>query len=176
MRKNVPDERTQPSMLPASFPTCAATSAAGDVGVMFFLLRMAFWLGLVLILLPSGSSQQAPANQVGASDAISAASATVGDLRQFCARQPDACTVGSHVATQLGYKAQACAKMLYEFLTEALAPKETGSVARGGIPGSGKSAADKSVADKASQNTLTPADLTPAWRGPAPRKDAKHSA
>ena len=25
---------------------------------MFFLLRMAFWLGLVLILLPSGSSQE----------------------------------------------------------------------------------------------------------------------
>ncbi len=95
---------------------------------MFFLLRMAFWLGLVLILLPSGSSQQAPRQaQVGASDAISAASATVGDLRQFCTRQPDACTVGSHVATQLGYKAQAGAKMLYDFLTERLASKETGT-------------------------------------------------
>jgi hypothetical protein len=133
---------------------------------MFFLLRMAFWLGLVLILLPSGSSQHDPAgNEVGASDAISAASATVGDLRQFCTRQPDACTVGSHVATELGYKAQAGAKMLYDFLTEALAPRETGSLASG-----------KASADKASQNTLTPADLAPAWRGPAPRKDPKHSA
>ena len=66
---------------------------------MFFLLRMTFWLGLVLILLPSGSSQQLPASEVGASEAISAASATVGDLRQFCTRQPDACTVGSQVAT-----------------------------------------------------------------------------
>jgi len=143
---------------------------------MFFLLRMAFWLGLVLILLPSGSAERiAPADEVSASAAISAASATVGDLRQFCTRQPDACTVGSHVATELGYKAQASAKMLYEFLTEALAPKETGSLASAGSH-SGKSAAGQSLADKASQDTLTPADLAPAWHGPAPRKDAKPSA
>src|SRR5271154_6368633 len=145
MSQNVATERTPPSMLPASFPTRAAGCAAGDVGFMFFLLRMTFWLGLVLILLPSGSSQQAPpASEVGATDAISAASATVGDLRQFCSRQPDACTVGSHVATQLGYKAQAGAKMLYEFLTEALAPKETGSLAGGSVSASGKTAMDKS--------------------------------
>jgi hypothetical protein len=162
-------------MLPASFPTRAANRAAGDVGLMFFLLRMTFWLGLVLILLPSGSSQQAPASQVGATDAISAASATVGDMRQFCTRQPDACTVGSHVATQLGYKAQAGAKMLYEFLTEALAPKETGSVAGGGSPSS-KTAMGKSPPERASQNTLTPADLAPAWHAPMPRRDAKHAA
>ena len=144
---------------------------------MFFLLRMAFWLGLVLILLPSGSSERAaPANVVNASEAISAASATVGDLRQFCARQPDACTVGSHVATELGYKAQAGAKMLYDFLTEALAPKETGALASGAGSHPGKSAMNKALADKGSQNTLTPADLAPAWRGLAPRKDAKHAA
>src|SRR6516164_10618688 len=94
---------------------------------MFFLLRMAFWLGLVLILLPSGSSQQPQGSQVAATDAISAASATVGDLRQFCTRQPDACTVGSHVASELGYKAQAGAKMLYEFFTATLASKDSGT-------------------------------------------------
>jgi hypothetical protein len=143
---------------------------------MFFLLRMTFWLSLVLILLPSGSTQRVPASEVGASDAISAASATVGDLRQFCTRQPDACTVGSQVATTLGYKAQAGAKMLYDFLTEALAPKETGSLAGGNAPHSSKAAMDKPSLEKASQNTLTPADLTPAWRGPVPRKDAKRSA
>jgi len=149
---------------------------------MFFLLRMAFWLGLVLILLPSGSSQEAtPASAVGASDAISAASATVGDLRQFCTRQPDACTVGSHVATQLGYKAQAGAKMLYEFLSERLAskeaaPGETGSIQAGSSPHSIKSAMDKFPQGKSSQNTLSPADVAPAWRGPTPRKDAKPTA
>jgi hypothetical protein len=179
MRKNVPSDQTQLSMLPASVPSRATSYVAGDLGVMFFLLRMAFWLSVVLILLPTGSSQPAPANGVGPTDAISAASATVGDLRQFCTRQPDACTVGSHVATELGYKAQAGAKMLYEFLTDSLAPKETGSVAANGAR-FGKAALDKPAMDqaafnRASQNTLTATDITPAWRGPAPRKDAKRA-
>jgi hypothetical protein len=142
---------------------------------MFFLLRMAFWLSVVLILLPSGSAQrvQSPSD-VGASEAISAASATVHDMRGFCARQPDACSVGSQVAVSLGYRAQAGAKMLYDFLTEALAPRETGSMSHAGS--TIKTAQDKSTPDHASQNTLIPADLAPAWRGPQVRKDAKHSA
>ena len=78
----------------------------------------------------SAPAQRSPSGgEVSASEAISAASATVGDLRGFCARQPDACTVGSQVATAIGYRAQAGAKMLYEFLTEAMAPRETGSIA-----------------------------------------------
>ncbi len=141
---------------------------------MFFLLRMAFWLSIVLILLPSGSAQRdSSATQVGASDAISAASATVGDLRQFCTRQPDACTVGSQVATTIGYRAQAGAKMLYDFLTEALAPHATGSLTSGT---SQRGSTGKAALEKASQDTLTPADLAPVWRGPSARKDAKHAA
>lgn len=141
--------------------------AAGDLGLMFFLLRLAFWLGLVLVLLPSGGGQHgAPNNDVRASDAISAASATVHDLRGFCAREPNACSVGSEIATSMGYRAQAGAKMLYEFLTEALAPRNTGSVTHSGTSGAGK-AAD-------SQNTLTPADLAPVWHGPAAHKEQRH--
>ena len=125
-------------MLPARLRGRAATYAAGDTGLMFFLLRMAFWLGVVLVLLPSGSAQHATqSSDVGASDAISAASATVHDLRGFCTRQPDACTVGSQVAMSLGYRAQAGAKMLYDFLTEAMAPKETGALPHGTAPRGG---------------------------------------
>jgi hypothetical protein len=141
---------------------------------MFFLLRIAFWLGVVLILLPSGFSQHsASTSDVGAADAISAASATVEDLRGFCMRQPDACTVGSHMATAIGYKAQAAAKMLYDVLTDALAPRDTGSLAQSTGYGSAKTAPERSP-QKASQNTLTPADLAPVWRGPQSRKD-KHA-
>jgi hypothetical protein len=142
---------------------------------MFFLLRMAFWLSVVLILLPSGSTQRVQStSDVGASEAISAASATVQDMRGFCARQPDACSVGSQVAVSLGYRAQAGAKMLYDFLTEALAPRETGSVSHAGSLA--RAAQDKPALERASQNTLIPADLAPAWRGPQIHKDAKHSA
>ena len=144
---------------------------------MFFLLRMAFWLGIVLILLPSGSVQQgSPANDVGASEAISAASATVKDLRGFCAREPEACTVGSQIATAIGYKAKAGAKMLYDFLTEAMAPKDTGAVARGTGPRGSTAKIEPVKSAPPSQNTLTPADLAPAWRAPQPPKDAKHAA
>jgi Family of unknown function (DUF5330) len=146
---------------------------------MFFLLRMAFWLGVVLVLLPSGSAQHAAqTSDVGTSGAISAASATVQDMRGFCTRQPDACTVGSQVAVSLGYRAQAGAKMLYDFLTEALAPKETGALPHGATPRGSVAKAEpvKSSPDRASQNTLTPADLAPAWHGPQPPKDAKHAA
>ena len=146
---------------------------------MFFLLRMAFWLGLVLVLLPLGSAQRSSVgSEVSASEAISAASATVGDLRGFCERQPDACTVGSQVATTIGYRAQAGAKMLYDVLSEAMAPRDTGALGNGGSRpiGGSKASLDKSTAARNSQSTLTPTDLAPAWRGPAPRKDAKHAA
>jgi hypothetical protein len=148
------------------------------MGLMFFLLRMAFWLSIVLILLPSGSAQRAPSpNDVGASDAISAASATVQDLRGFCARQPDACSVGSQMAIEIGYKMQAGAKMLYDFLTERLARREPGPLPdAANTRGVAKTALDKSWSLRGSQDTLTPADLAPAWRGPPARKDAKPAA
>lgn len=168
MDKNDSAPRTRFSALAASLPSVAVLRAAGDLGPMFFLLRLAFWLGLVLVLLPSGGGQRgAPNSDVRAADALSAASATVHDLRSFCAREPNACSVGSEIATSMGYRAQAGAKMLYEFLSEALAPRDTGSVAgHAGTSATGK-AAD-------SQNTLTPADLAPAWHGPAAHKDQRH--
>jgi|ERR1700691_1301690 hypothetical protein len=139
---------------------------------MFFLLRLAFWLSVVLLLLPSGGGQRnAATNNVSASQAISAASATVGDLRGFCARQPDACSIGSEVATTLGYRAQAGAKMLYDVLSEALAPQETAAT----HGDAAKQSAENPVTERASQSTLTPADLAPAWHGPPARKD-KHAA
>ena len=140
---------------------------------MFFLLRMAFWLGIVLILLPNGGSQRGPAaGDVGASDAVSAASATVHDIKGFCSREPNACTVGSELATTIGYRAQSGAKMLYELLTEALAPREAGSLAgHQDKPDLGKAALQP-----ASQNTLTPSDRDPPWHGPLLGKVTKPAA
>jgi len=144
---------------------------------MFFLLRMAFWLSLVLILLPSGSGQRNPsANPVAASEAISAASATVGDLSQFCTRQADACVVGSQVATELGYRVQAGARMVYELLTKPRASRDTGVPAAAQTHETGKSAPEKPALAGGSQNTLTPTDLGPAWRGPPSRPDGKRAA
>src|SRR5262245_15118150 len=128
---------------------------------MRFILRMAFWLSVILILLPSGGSQPAPKVNFSAADAVSAAGATVSDMKQFCGRQSEACAVGSQVAAALGHRAQAGAKMLYEFLSEQFGPSDTGALA--------KSSGGKTA--RQSQHTLTPADIAPAWRGPQPHRD-----
>jgi hypothetical protein len=135
---------------------------------MFFLLRTAFWLSIVLALLPTGGSQPKSSEpSINPLEAVSAAGAAVSDMSQFCARQPDACEVGAQAATAFGQRAQAGAKMVYEFLSEKMVPAETGSV---------PSKKDGAPATKASQQTLTPADLQPAWRGPAPKKDKEKDA
>jgi hypothetical protein len=125
------------------------------------MLRAAFWLSVVVLLLPSSLSQRTgSAPQVGPGEAVSAASAAVSDMRRFCARQPDACVVGSQALTSFGQKAQAGAKMLYEFLTEHFGGQS------GAAENSGRSA-------KPGQNTLSPADVTAPWRGSPARKEAE---
>src|SRR3954452_16095563 len=132
---------------------------------MFFLLRVAFWLSIVVLLLPTGNSQPTtPGPQVSTGEAVSAAGAAFSDMRRFCARQPDACSVGAQAATAFGQKAQASAKMLYEFFTEKMAPVATGSVA---------TAPAKALSDKLGQDTLTASDRSPEWRSRAPHRDSK---
>src|SRR5258708_4624067 len=126
---------------------------------MFFLLRMAFWLGLVLVLLPrekTPESDKLP--QVGASEAVSAATAAVSDMSQFCKRQPAACEVGGQAATVIGQRAQDGARKLYRIITDKRASDHTGSI--GGIE-----TADASLAGVAPRDTLTPSDLQTEWRG-----------
>ena len=131
---------------------------------MFFLLRTAFWLSIVLALLPSGGAPTASKEpSLSAIEAMSAAGAAVSDMRQFCERQPDACDVGAQAAVAFGQRAQAGARMVLEFIGDKIVPSETGSVAPARAAGS---------PSRPAQHTLTPADLQPAWRGPAPRKDA----
>jgi Family of unknown function (DUF5330) len=83
---------------------------------MFFLLRMAFWLGVVCVLLPSGTKSTSPDAQINASEAVTLASAAVSDVRGFCERAPNACVTGGKVALALGHKAEAGARTLYEFI------------------------------------------------------------
>ncbi len=148
---------------------------------MFFLLRMAFWLGLVLVLLPTGKTPDSDKGpQIGASDAISAATAAVSDMSQFCNRQPAACTVGGQAATVIGARAQSGAKKVYQFITDKAeknetkapdageksakkAPDHTGSI---GIPYDTDPAESQSLAT--THQTLTREDLEIGWQPAAP--------
>jgi hypothetical protein len=150
---------------------------------MRFLFRITFWLGLVLVLLPrdkTPESEKLP--QIGAADAVQAATAAVSDVTQFCKRQPAACEVGGQAATIIGQRAQDGAKKLYQIINDKKeqitndkhdgsktdnnktdnkkAPDHTGSIA---LAGEGDAAASE-----ASRDTLTQDDLALEWRGPGP--------
>ncbi|CAN7177849.1 DUF5330 domain-containing protein [Bradyrhizobium sp. LjRoot220] len=137
---------------------------------MFFLLRMVFWLGLVLVLLPrekTPESDKLP--QIGASEAVSAATAAVSDVGQFCKRQPAACEVGGQAATVIGQRAQDGARKLYQIITDKpdkpdkKTPDHTGSIA-------GPDEAEAKLAEAAARgDTLTQDDLATEWRGTSAR-------
>jgi hypothetical protein len=145
---------------------------------MWFLLRMAFWLGLVLVLLPRDKtieSQKLP--QISAQEAVQAATAAVSDVSQFCKRQPSACEVGGQAATVIGARAQEGARKLYQMMTDKKAaeadrkssdsekkPSEPDKKAPDHTGSIGGDDADPAPIDVASQDTLTPSDLLADWR------------
>jgi hypothetical protein len=138
---------------------CELKSQRGlkDNGVaeMFFLLRMAFWLGLVLVLLPrdkAPGTEKTP--QIDATQAVSAATAAVSDVSQFCKRQPAACEVGGKAATMIGERAQDGARKLYQIITDKRASDHTGAI--GGMP-------EPLPNGAAPVDTLTPNDLEAEW-------------
>jgi hypothetical protein len=146
---------------------------------MFFLLRLAFWLGLVLVLLPrdrTPDSEKLP--QLSVSDAVQAATAAVSDMSQFCKRQPAACEVGGQAATVIGARAQDGARKVYQWTTDKKAsevvkdkpdvakdkkaPDHTGSI------GLAENAEQPDAVEMAPRDTLSSDDLAVEWRGGAP--------
>jgi uncharacterized protein DUF5330 len=149
---------------------------------MFFLLRMAFWLGLVLVLLPRDKTPEADKlPQVSVGDAVQAATAAVSDMSQFCKRQPQACEVGGQAATVIGVRAEEGARKIYRSVTDKKisddrkldtdkkpedkktdgkkAPDHTGSI---GIQGND----DPVLSGMAPRDTLTADDLATDWHLP----------
>jgi hypothetical protein len=105
-----------------------------------FILRAAFWLSIVVLLLPADPGTDTPPPTVGAFEAFGAAQATIGDLTSFCHRNPGVCTTGSNVFQVFAHKVR--------YGTDIL---------RGYWDGEEPTA---------TVDTLTSDDLRPAWRGP----------
>lgn len=127
---------------------------------MFFLLRMAFWLCVVCVLLPGRGATTTDAN-IDTASAISAASAAVSDMRGFCERQPDACVVGGKVAVALTHKAEAGARTIYDFVTNRINDPAA--------PDSAPRAADtRTTSAQADRGTLTETDMVTPWRAAVP--------
>lgn len=117
---------------------------------MMFLVRTAFWLGVVIMLIPvddeARQTAETAAQPVAALEAVDAAQETLADVGGFCARNPETCAVGGRLATTFALKARTGAKLVSDFIDDQLA--------------GGKAPADTA------RGTLTPADLAPEWRGP----------
>ena len=84
---------------------------------MAFLIRAAFWLSLVILILPSepGHEQE---SSLSTTQALMAAQAAVSDLTSFCARQPDVCATGEVALEGFAAKARYGAKQLYTYLDD----------------------------------------------------------
>ncbi|MEJ0012325.1 MAG: DUF5330 domain-containing protein [Bauldia sp.] len=111
---------------------------------MFFLIRAAFWLSLLIMLLPADGETGDKAPRVTAFETISAAQAAVSDLSQFCTRNPDVCVTGGSALQVFSDKVRYGAKLIYGYFGDKKPAKD---------PAAGAS-------------TLSPDDMKPAWHSP----------
>lgn len=137
---------------------------------MFFLLRTAFWVSVLLMFLPLGSGPkgEGPSAQDKASidgmAALAAAGATISDVSGFCARQPGACDVGQQALKMVGERAAAGAAAVQTYLAS---DKAAAAASTKAIPQVAPAAAATAAPAASTRNTLTASDRKPAWRGPA---------
>ena len=100
---------------------------------MGFLIRSAFWLSLVLLIIPFDGGAAGPeAETVGALQAMNAAREAIGDVSGICERKPDVCETAGAAFQTIGVRAREGAKLAYEVLDERFgepdASMQTGSV------------------------------------------------
>ena len=108
-----------------------------------FLLRAAFWLSVVVILLPADPRPATRRRGSPHSRRWSRRARAVGDLSPFCDRNPDVCDTGGTAFQVFADKVRYGAKMIYGYF------------------GDGK------PASRRARGTLKPDDIEPAWRDPA---------
>nr|WP_319389713.1 DUF5330 domain-containing protein [uncultured Cohaesibacter sp.] len=83
---------------------------------MSFLIRAAFWLSLVILILPADKESTTDAARLSTSEAMVAAQATFRDFTSFCSRQPEVCAAGEVALENFSAKARYGAKQLYLYL------------------------------------------------------------
>ena len=155
-----------------------------------FLVRSAFWLSVVILLLPSQEGTKTiklsdAQVRMTTTNAIVAAQSTMEDLSGFCVRNQTACETGKAALEVFISKAQFGASLLNEWVkdnssadTATVKPLKQISLisAQGQIVASLAYDADRNVfhaKDKTpSQQTLTKEDLSPVWGGPAIKQRA----
>lgn len=118
-----------------------------------FLIRTAFWLTLIILLLPTNEDDQRTV--------YGAAEAAVRDMSGFCTRNPEVCVKSRDAFEVFSQKAQFGAKMVMDFVSDATSDQDpVAAVDRNENRYPALFRGD-------SQNTLTDQDREPGWFGPS---------
>lgn len=129
---------------------------------MLFLIRTAFWLMIIVLLLPTDQQQR--------SEVYGTAQAAVHDVATFCDRNPETCARGKDAFSVFVQKAQFGARMLMDLINDRTGTGEQESPAEDQDTRSpeGNALFEPAKFDtSASQDTLNPEDREEAWSGPA---------
>jgi len=127
---------------------------------MMFLIRAAFWLMILILLIPTDDKQRA--------EVYGTAEAAVKDVSSFCDRNPETCAKGRDVIDVFMQKAEFGAHMLMDFINErtgASTDQPATPWPNAGAEGE-SAAAPASWENGASQDTLIPADREADWSAP----------
>ena len=90
-----------------------------------FVFRAAFWLTIILLVLPGDPNRPEGAPSVTVIELLNAARGAVTDLTQFCERNPELCQTGEAVAQVLADKARYSIEQLQAFLAQQGAELDT---------------------------------------------------
>jgi len=116
-----------------------------------FLIRIAFWLVILILLLPTSEQQQMAV--------YGTAESAVKDISGFCQRNPGTCQQGASAIDTFTQKAKFGVKMVMNFVKGS----------KGGDSSIGVASSDSVAGSQylpsggGSQNTLTPEDAEPVW-------------
>ena len=82
------------------------------------MIRTAFWLALIRLVLPIDRQEAGIADGPGALETLGAVQTVFNDVRGFCERNPDACATGAATVDVLRQKAVYSAGVVQGWLSE----------------------------------------------------------
>jgi hypothetical protein len=103
-----------------------------------YVIRTAFWLSVVILLLPADTDdhaeqiEQSQNERVSAGETIGAAISAAGDIAGLCARQPEVCETGSAAWQTFQNKARYGFELLYNWAGGDEPTDEDGEATEGG--------------------------------------------
>ncbi|MCJ8323085.1 MAG: DUF5330 domain-containing protein [Rhizobiales bacterium] len=88
---------------------------------MIRLIKVCFWIAIVVFFLPEDDVKATNGNNINASSAIKLANTGIEDVSGFCTRNPEACLQGKEALASLSQKTIRTARSIYEYIQDTSA-------------------------------------------------------